>query len=108
MQRHATRAIFIMPLYTFVADYAGGTFISQVKARNPKFAVLTWAQNLDVGAIPGLGDKSREKLLQDLRRDAKVESLYVPLNGLTNVWCVTALVRGKLMLIHFVETGAAT
>ena len=94
-----------MALYTFIADYKGGIYISQVVAPDPKSAVFTWAQNLEVEAICGFGAQSKQKLLQNLQRDEEENMGYVPLKGLTNTWYADALVRGHLMLINFVETN---
>ena len=50
-----------MPLYTFILDYRGGTYISQVRAPNYKMAPRVWAEKLDLTAIAklekGFGDK---------------------------------------------------
>lgn len=97
-----------MSLYTFIANYDGGTYISQVTAPDPKSAVFAWAQALEVAAIPGFGDKSKQDLLCELHQDEEDEILYTPLDGLAKVWCVTPVVRGKLMLVNFVETSTNT
>lgn len=96
----------IMPLYTFIAHYEGGTYVSQVTAPDSKSAIFAWAQNLDVEAVPDFDEESRRKLIQELRQDEEANSLYVPLDSLNKVWCVTTLVCKKLMLINFVETSA--
>lgn len=93
-----------MRLYTFLAEYDGGSYVSQVKAPNPPSAIFEWAQNMDVKSIPGLGLKSKEQLLQELTQAESEGYLYVAIQGLHNVWCVTAFLRGKLMLVTFVET----
>jgi len=94
-----------MALYTFIAEFKGGTYMSQVVAPNPKSAVFAWAQNLEVEAIYGFGDKSKQILTREVLRDEEEGIGYVPLKGLINAWCVDALVRGHLMLINFVETN---
>jgi hypothetical protein len=98
----------MMPLYTFIADYDGGTYISQVTSPDPRTAIFTWAQNFDVEAIPGLGARSKQILLESLREDDEDKMLYVALDGLTSAWCYSIIVRGKLMLINFVETNQST
>lgn len=52
-----------MPLYTFIMEYVGQTYISQVKAPSPKSACVKWAQSLDVSRVKGLGGKSRQFLI---------------------------------------------
>ena len=94
-----------MPLYTFIADYRGGTYISQVTADEPEAALYVWAQQLEVSAIPGLGPRSKDRLLHDLQRDAEEYGIGpVLLDGLKNAWCAGALVRDKYMMINFVQT----
>jgi hypothetical protein len=89
-----------MPLYTFIMEYAGGTYISQVKASSPKSACLKWAQKLGDSEVQGLGLKGKESLIEQMK-----EETPVALDGVSNVWCNSALVRGKLALINLVRTG---
>jgi hypothetical protein len=88
-----------MPLYTFIMDYDGGTYVSQAKAPSPKSACLNWARTLDVPQIKGLGGKSHESLIAKMR-----EASPTPLDGVLNTWCATALIRGRLALINIVQT----
>ena len=95
-----------MALYTFIVDYNGGTYISQITAPNPKSAVRSWADNFPIEAVPGLGAKSKQELIRILQRDEEEDGInYVLIDGLTNTWCASHLVRGKLMSILFVETS---
>ena len=88
-----------MPLYTFIMEYAGGTYISQVKAPSPKSACVKWAQGLDVSQVSGFGGKSKELLIGHMRDESPVS-----INGVVNTWCASALIRGELALINFVQT----
>jgi hypothetical protein len=89
-----------MPLYTFVLGFNGGTYIRQVRARSYKSAPAAWARALQPGEIQGIGASSLGKL------KSKIEEDYpVPLDGPRNVWCIGALVRGKLALAHFIQTA---
>jgi len=47
----------------------------------------------------------KRNLLEELRQRKEDGILPVPLNGLTNVWCLAPLVLGKLLLVNFVETN---
>ena len=89
-----------MPLYTFVMDFEGGTYVSQVRARSERSAPRRWAEALDVGAVAGMGPASKRELVRKMR-----EYPPVPLSGLRKAWCVGGLVRGRLALVHFFETA---
>ena len=88
-----------MPLYTFIMEFAVGTYISQIKAPSPKSACVKWAQNLDVSQVKGLGLKGKEALIAQMTDEDPVV-----LDGMFNAWCHSALVRGKLALINLVRT----
>jgi hypothetical protein len=88
-----------MPLYTFIMDYDGGTYVSQVKAPSPKSACLKWARGLDGEQIKGLGGKSHESLIAEIKDESPT-----PIHGVLNAWCATALIRGTLALINIVQT----
>ena len=88
-----------MPFYTFIMEYAGGTYTSQVKASSPKSACVKWAQSLEVSQVSGMGLKSKESLVEQMKAEAPVS-----LDGLANAWCRSALVRGELAIINLVRT----
>ena len=88
-----------MPLYTFVMDYDGGTYIAQVKASSPTIAVKKWAKGLEQEAVHGISAKSKAKLI----RQIKDETLS-PVTGILNTWCVSTILSRKLALIHFIKT----
>lgn len=90
-----------MPLYTFIMEFAGGTYISQVNASSPKSACVKWAQELNVKEVEGLGEKSREVLAAEMK-----DADPILLNGVSNVWCVNAYIRGKFSLVNLVQTDA--
>jgi hypothetical protein len=88
-----------MPLYTFIMEYVGGSYVSQVKASSAKVACVKWAKALDVEKVVGLGQSSKLALVKEMR-----EEIPVAIQNTLGVWCVTALLRGKLALITFVQT----
>ncbi|HUF04902.1 MAG TPA: hypothetical protein VMM38_12100 [Aridibacter sp.] len=87
------------PLFTIILDWNGGTYVYQVRAGNASDAALRWTKQLDVREIPGFGEVARRTL-----NDSLTESELVSLDGLENVWCMTALIRGKLALVNIVCT----
>ena len=88
-----------MSLYTFIFEFAGGTYVSQVKAASPKSACVKAAQNLNPAEIAGLGTKTKELLIEQMKGETPV-----PLNDISNVWCNSAVIRGELAVINVVQT----
>jgi hypothetical protein len=88
-----------MALFTFILEYRGGTYASQVRAPSLRRAAAAWAAGLDTNSIRGAGPAARRQLREEISADEPVA-----LAGLTGVWCYTALVRGHLALINVVET----
>ena len=88
-----------MSFYTFIMEFAGGTYISQVKAPSQKAACVKWAQSLDVSQVKGLGLKGKESLIEQMKDESPVA-----LDGLSNAWCTGAFLRGEYALINLVQT----
>lgn len=88
-----------MPLYTFIMDFQGGTYISQVQASSPRSACIKWAENLEINEIEGMGEKGKTKLIEEMKKE-----LPVPLKGVINVWFTAGSIRGKSANINLVQT----
>jgi hypothetical protein len=91
-----------MPLYTVLLDFKGGTYVSQCRATSPSAAIRKWARELQTDAISGIGKLGKSQLIDDVQSDDPVA-----LEGLSNTWCHSALVRGHLALINIVQTDLA-
>lgn len=87
-------------LYTFLFDFNGGTYISQVEAAHPAEAKRRWALHLKSEGIEGV----REFLYQGFVDDVESKSI-VAVTDQINVWGFSVLLRNKLGLIHVVETS---
>lgn len=83
-----------------ILDYDGGTYLSQVKARNPRQACLKWADQLDLRAVFGVA-----RVGKDLLQNEIAEEQPVLLDGLKNVWCMSLRIRDKLAFLHVVQTA---
>ena len=91
-----------MPLYTIIADHAGGLYISQHRARSARLALTKWVQD-DNSSKPV--HAARRATRQRLRRNLlDPENRLVPLDGCAHVWCTSEIVRGQLLLLNVVET----
>jgi hypothetical protein len=98
-----------MPLYTFMMETRGGTYISQVRASSPRKAVWKWAEDLNPKSIYGFGAKSKEQLITELHDDENDgEEFPIRVPQLENTWCYTLLIHGQLVLINIVKTEEET
>ena len=88
-------------LYTFILDYLGGTYISQVKAESNSQAILFWAENLNVEEIKGFSNADKKRLMIEGFSDED----FTLINGLINVWCVTVQTKKGFGIINFVKTA---
>jgi hypothetical protein len=89
-----------MNLYTFIMDYLGGTYISQVKANNERAAMRKWLYNLDVSGIKGFGEKNKERLINEDFYDENP----VLILGCVNTWCFNLRTTKGFAFINFIKT----
>ena len=91
-------------LYTLLLEFSGTTSVSQVQAQSPEEAVRQWIAKLLEPKAYGLSKGPARSLKSAL--DRQDGDSLAALNGLTRVWCATALVKKELALLHIVETKA--
>ena len=91
-----------MKFFSFVMEFRGGTYISQIYASSHLEAPLKWAHSLEIQDIPFMGPKSHAELIRCLS-----EQEPTPLAGLRNAWCLHSLVSTGSVLIHYFETVPA-
>ena len=89
-----------MNLYTFIMEFKGGTYISQVSATSPRLACVKWAKHLKAEEIFGLGQRGQLALIKEMQEEKPVRIHYTK-----GVWCVSALIRGQLALVNMVRTA---
>lgn len=90
-----------MRLFTVVAEWRAGTYVRQVMAQDEVVAIDCWLRQLEMQPIKEIGPAARRKLVIESQQGALS---LVALDGLSNCWCATALVRGSLLLLHLVAT----
>jgi hypothetical protein len=74
-------------LFTFVCEYAGGTYVSQTLAASESDAVNWWIENLKSEKfIPKISTVIAEQLRQSVESEQELEFYLAPLTGLNNVW----------------------
>lgn len=86
--------------FTFVMEFRGGTYISQVTAPHLEAALISWASTLKVNEIEGMTEERQRALLQVLP-----EEHPVPLTELTNVWCFTPRIQNSMALVNVILTS---
>jgi hypothetical protein len=88
-----------MHTYTVVLDYAGGTYTSQHRATGVAEALEAW--------LVRLGDEETARDISDEVTQAfhQASDRPVALEGLTNVWCVTAPAKRGLALANVIQTA---
>jgi hypothetical protein len=88
-----------MPLFTFVLEFDGGTYIAQFRAASLDRAVKEYAPHLLRNK--GVASRAvRERLSEALSADNPVS-----IKGVRNVWCCSASVGKKLALLNVVVTA---
>ncbi len=86
-------------LFTFIMNFQGGTYISQVRAVDHSHAVLNWGGSLEVDAIEGIDEVQKEKIISGLPSIARE-----PVGCVHNVWHFVLEVDGKKGEVYSVVT----
>ena len=88
-----------MALYTFIMDFDGGTYISQVSGSGIAEAKKKWGGRRFT-EIPRLTPTARDEI-----RSGMSNGSAVALEGLKNAWCTSFTLRNKLALVNIVKTS---
>ena len=92
-------------LYTFVCEFRGGTYISQVRADDEVQAVRNWAELL-VRERPM--SRPSSYIARNAIQDLDWLDLPVAIRDLVGVWCISGIVGGDLYLTDIVRTSHLT
>jgi len=87
-----------MKTYTFIAEYKGGTYISQYMAHSLVEALPLWVIGLDKKIFSKV---KKEKILSEVNNS---DLLPIPLKEVHSVWCSTFLSNKSFLLLNIVET----
>ncbi|MCH4895645.1 hypothetical protein E0494_02895 [Marinilabiliaceae bacterium JC040] len=87
-------------MYTIIFDYKGGTYVSQLYAKDEYLACLKWAQDLDTKEIEYIGERLKKKLLSELSDE---DNRPLLLKGMLNVWFTMIALNGNAF-IHIIKT----
>jgi len=91
-------------LYTWIVEFRGGTYISQIYAASVEDSIQGWLkeQAENPGQIRWLGAKSLREVKTGFRQEY---SRPVLLHGMQNAWYTAVLSRMGAMHINIVQTA---
>ena len=89
--------------YTFIVEFRGGTYCSQVQAKNVGESLFAWTEKLkkEKGEIEHLGDKTIQELEATLNDE---DHQPILLSGMINAWCGFVSTRKGSFLINIIQT----
>jgi hypothetical protein len=94
-----------MAMYTFIMEYRGGTYISQVEAPSIEIAVVCWAEELNPSEITHLSPALKRQVVDGLKNDQDGVYGPTPLTGIVNAWFInTPLPGGTRTMVNAVKT----
>jgi hypothetical protein len=88
-------------LYTFIMEFRGGTYVSQVESKSMNDACNKWANNIDVSAIKYFNEAIRKKLLLEITNEEDKPS---KLKGLRNIFYAGVILGRHIAHISIVLT----
>jgi len=88
-----------MKKYTFIAEYRGGTYISQYVTLSIENALVEWVNNLDSKYF----SHHKKKLLR--KEIVDVDFPPLPIDGVDKVWCGCYLSGKYFLLLNIIETA---
>lgn len=89
--------------FTFIVNFRGGTYCTQVHATDVVKSVLKWIEQItkEQDQIQYLGDKT----IEQLRKEAgNKDNEIVPLNKLKNIWYTSYTTKQGSFHINIVQT----
>jgi len=90
-------------LYTFIMEFCGGIYISQVYAENETAAMQEWAKALDVSKIEGMGERAKADIVGKIAGEEPIA-----IEGCDYVWSFLVHALGKTCHVDFVLTLTPT
>jgi len=87
--------------YTFIMDYLGGTYISQVEASNNREAMNKWLRELKIEDIDMFTREDQKNLIMNDFEDEEP----VLITGMKNVWNTNVRTQKGCGSVHFIKTA---
>jgi hypothetical protein len=86
-----------MKKFTFILEFRGGTYISQVYGNDLDQAKVAWLKDLSISKVKYLGKKSLEELSSIVMDDR-----FILLRGMDNVWCSSGSLKAGFYLVNVI------
>lgn len=92
-----------MNTYTYVVEFRGGTYCSQIRAEDLSESLQGWLKELALtkSEIKYLGEKTINELKAMIDAD---DDFPVELNGLKNIWYIPFSTRSGYFRINIIKT----
>lgn len=92
-------------LFTYIFEFQGGTYISQIESNDLKNSLPKWIEKIteDQSEIAQLGPKILDEIKNQLISDS-LDNIPVPLDGLLNTWCTSLNTKKGVGLLNIVKT----
>jgi hypothetical protein len=90
-----------MALFTFILEIGGGTYISQYAGRSAEQALKKWASTEPSGLARLTGAQATA-----IRQQIGNEQL-ISIEGVQNVWCITASIGRRLAVLNVIKSSPA-
>lgn len=87
-----------MRKFTFIAEFRGGTYISQYKCNTLNEAVTQWSKGLSLEYF----SKNIKKRIIEKTKEEEYRPLL--LDSIDNTWCVSYYIYRSFLLLNIVET----
>ncbi len=86
-------------MFTFILEFRGGTYVSQVHSTILTKAIIDWGKELQSIDIKHLGLTGKTEILSMLNKAEPIA-----LDGLKNVWFLSLSIRQGFLSINIVKT----
>lgn len=88
-----------MKKFTFIAEFRGGTYISQYKSKTLNEAMFEWSKGL---SIEYFSESVKRKIIEKTK---EIEFAPILLNGIDNTWCTSYTISRSFLLLNIIETA---
>ena len=86
-------------MFTFILEFRGGTYVSQIHSNVLSKAIIGWGEKLKSIDIKYLGLSGKAEILSMLN-----EAEPIPLDGLKNTWFLSLSIRQGFISVNIVKT----